>query len=64
MKICISDWDFHLSRSVGLVNGELKVGFLGHDKVCSIYGIDEVRRNKSRETCRRAVIGDLNTLLK
>jgi hypothetical protein len=49
-EISISDWDFHLSRSVGLANKELKVGFPSHEKYGSVYGIDWVRCDKSRET--------------
>jgi hypothetical protein len=40
---------------VGLINRELKVGFFVHEKDDSIYGIDWVRRDKSRETFRRVV---------
>jgi hypothetical protein len=55
LKISVSDWDFHLSRSVGLINRELKVGFLGHEKDGSVYRINWVRHDKSRETFRRVV---------
>jgi hypothetical protein len=55
VMISISDWDFHLRQTVGLINRELKVGFLSHEKDGSVYGIDGVRHDKSRETCRRVV---------
>jgi hypothetical protein len=47
-----------------LINRELKVGFLGHEKDGSVYGIDWVRREKPRETYRRVVTQGQNTLLK
>jgi hypothetical protein len=49
---------------VGLINRELKVGFLGHEKDSSIYGIDWVRRDKSRENFQRVVTRGRSILLK
>jgi hypothetical protein len=47
-----------------LINRELKVCLLGHEKDGSVYGIDGVRCDKSRETFRRAVTRSKNILLK
>jgi hypothetical protein len=49
---------------VGLINRELKVGFSDHEKDGSVYEIDRVRRDKSRETFRRVVTRGRNILLK
>jgi hypothetical protein len=47
---------------VKLIKRELKVGFLGHEKDGSVYGIDSVRHDKLRETFQRVVTRGWNTL--
>jgi hypothetical protein len=47
-----------------LINREFKVGFLGHENDGSVYGIDGVRHDKSRESFWEVVTRGRNSLLK